>query len=313
MAAAFERRALPVLQLGRRYQFLGSVSVVQQRVTSVTAPAISLFLGAHAEAVDLDIAQGQVSVRTFRSPAKDTDNEDSAAVIPFGKHGLVLAVADGVGGSPGGKQASNLAVQTLADMLTRKRPEPDHLRAAIVDAVEEANRQILDLGRGSATTLVVGELLGGQVRSYHVGDSELMSVGQRGRIKLRVIPHSPTGFAVEAGLLDEEEAIEHDTRHLLFNVIGAPDMRIEIGTTARLSDFDTVLLSSDGLLDNVFVDEIVKIIRCGKLSSAADELKELALARMDGSGSGPSKPDDFTVVLYRLPRRRRRAGARRTR
>ena len=36
------------------------------------------------------MAQGQVSVRTFRSPAKETDNEDSAAVIPFGSDALVL-------------------------------------------------------------------------------------------------------------------------------------------------------------------------------------------------------------------------------
>jgi serine/threonine protein phosphatase PrpC len=270
------------------------------------APALRLFLGARTEGADLDMAQGRVSVRSFRSPTKDTDNEDSAAVIPFGSDGLVLAVADGVGGSPGGKQASNLAVQTLADVLTSRSPEPDNLRAAIVDAVEEANRQILELGRGSATTLVVGDFLNGQVRSYHVGDSELMSVGQRGRIKLRVIPHSPTGFAVEAGLLDEDEAIEHDTRHLLFNVIGAPDMRIEIGTPVRVDDYDTVLLSSDGLLDNLFVDEIVRIIRCGDLANAADELTALALARMAGGDSGPSKPDDLTIVLYRLPPRRKR-------
>ncbi|MDH3418123.1 MAG: serine/threonine-protein phosphatase [Gammaproteobacteria bacterium] len=281
--------------------------MVQQGAASVTAraPGARLFLGAEAEDADLDFAQGQVSVRTFRSPGKETNNEDSAAVIPFGANGLVLAVADGVGGSPGGQQASNLAVQTLADVLARTSPEPDNLRTAIVDAVEEANRRILDRGRGAATTLVVGELLNGRVRSYHVGDSELMTVGQRGRIKLRVTPHSPTGFAVEAGLLDEDEAVEHDTRHLLFNVIGAPDMRIEIGTPARIDAYDTVILSSDGLLDNLFVDEIVRIIRSGDLARAADELTGLALARMAGSDTGPSKPDDLTIILYRLPRRRR--------
>jgi len=276
------------------------------------APQTRLFLGAREESADLDLAQGQISVRSFRSPDKESDNEDSAAIIPFGASGLVLAVADGVGGSPGGRQASNLAVNTLAERLADTSPEPGNLRAAIVDAVEKANRQILDLGRGAATTLVVGEFLSGQVRSYHVGDSELMSVGQRGRIKLRVTPHSPTGFAVEAGLLDEDEAIEHDTRHLLFNVIGAPDMRIEIGTPVRLDAYDTVVLSSDGLLDNLFVDEIVRIIRSGRLARAADELTSLAIARMAGADSGPSKPDDYTIILYRLPRGRVSRGGRST-
>src|SRR5690606_1302100 len=105
----------------------------------------------------------------------------------------------------------------------------------ILDAVEEANSNVLSLNRGAATTLAIAEIVGRQLRGYHVGDSELIGVGQRGRIKLRVVPHSPTGFAVEAGLMDEAEAVQHDQRHVLFNVIGSPDMRIEIGATVELS------------------------------------------------------------------------------
>lgn len=266
-----------------------------------------LFLGdAETESLDLAVSQGQICARSLCCPGKTTGNEDSAAIIPFGPAGLVLAVADGVGGGPGGKQASNLAVSTLEEILTAKEPDPENLRAAIVDAVEEANRRVLALGRGAATTMVVGEVVGGEVRSYHVGDSELLAVGQRGRVKIRVTPHSPTGFAVEAGLLDEDEAVQHDTRHLLFNVIGAADMRIEIGTPVRLAQFDTVLLSSDGLLDNLYVDEIVDCIRAGDLIAATDTLTQLARKRMEGGGQGPSKPDDLTVILYRMARKRRR-------
>jgi serine/threonine protein phosphatase PrpC len=146
----------------------------------------------------------------------------------------------------------------------------------------------------------VAEIVEGKIRSYHVGDSELISVGQRGRLKLRITPHSPTGFAVEAGLLDEDEAVQHDQRHLLFNVIGASDMRIEVGTPMKLDIRDTVLLASDGLMDNLYVDEIVEAIRKGPLAVAADELVRRALERMTGSdGDSPSKPDDLTVVLYR--------------
>lgn len=284
--------------------------MVQQRPRAVSQRSAEprLFLGeADAASADLELPQGRVSIRSFTSPDKKTGNEDSAAVIPFGKTGLVLAVADGVGGNPGGQEASALAVRTLCETLLAATPEPDNLRTAIVDALEAANRKILDLGRGAATTLVVGEVQSGQVRSYHVGDSELMTVGQRGRIKLRVTPHSPTGFAVEAGLLDEKEAVRHDARHLLFNVIGSGSMRIEIGPPTRLDPYDTVLLSSDGLLDNLYIDEIAKSIRTGRLSAAADELARLARARMEGAGKGPSKPDDLTVILYRLPRRRKSA------
>ena len=269
-----------------------------------------LFLGeVDSDSDDFKWPQGRICVRSIRSPDKETANEDSAAVIPVGPDSVVLAVADGVGGGPSGREASNLAVTTLRDVLSTVELSPENLRTTIVDAVEESNRRVLGLGRGAATTLVVGEISGGCVRSYHVGDSELLAVGQRGRIRARVTAHSPTGFAVEAGLLDENEAVEHDARHLLFNVIGSTDMRIEIGAPVRLNYYDTVLLCSDGLLDNVYIDEIVASIRSGNLVKAADNVTQLARDRMSGSLSGPSKPDDLTIVLYRPPRRRAQPGS----
>jgi len=256
------------------------------------------------ECVDLTLPVGQISVRSYRAPDKESKNEDAAAVIPFGRSALVLAVADGVGGTPAGREASNRAVQTLRRILSRTEPKIGNLRPAILDAVEDANRSILGQSRGAATTLVVGEIASGCVRSYHVGDSELINVGQRGRLKLRTIPHSPTGFAVEAGLLDEDEAVQHDQRHLLFNVVGTPDMRIEVGTPVRLDNLDTVLLASDGLMDNLYVDEIVEVVRKGRLPDAADELARRVAERMtNDSGGEPSKPDDLTFVLYRRPAR----------
>ena len=268
---------------------------------------VRLYLGkGDADGADHDLPQGRVSVRTFRSPDKETANEDAAAVIPVGDDALVLAVADGVGGTPAGREASHKSVQVLRRALAEATPPTESLRAAILDAMEKANKGVLDLGRGAATTLVVGEIRQGHVRSYHVGDSELVSVGQRGRVKLRVTPHSPTGFAVEAGLMDEDEAVQHDQRHVLFNVIGSPDMRIEVGTAVKVDLHDTVLLASDGLSDNLYVDEIVEIIRAGPLPAAADRLVAEARARMEGvGGASPSKPDDLTVVLFRRHARAR--------
>jgi serine/threonine protein phosphatase PrpC len=268
---------------------------------------VSLFLGENErETADHCLPHGDVCVRSIRSPDKDTPNEDAAAVIQVGEASLVLAVADGVGGTPAGREASNAAVQTLSRVLESVPREEPQLRPAILDAVEEANKAVLGLARGAATTLVVAQLTASRLRSYHVGDSELLAVGQRGRIKQRVVPHSPTGFAVEAGLLDEDEAVQHDQRHVLFNVIGSPDMRVEIGPSLQLAKHDTVLLASDGLFDNLFIDEIVDSIRMGPLSEAADRLVERVRARMQGEGAAdkPCKPDDLTVVLFR-PRGKR--------
>jgi PPM family protein phosphatase len=266
---------------------------------------IRLFLGEpEKEQADHSLPQGEVCVRSVRSPDKTSPNEDSAAVIPVGDNALVLAVADGVGGTPAGREASNEAMQALRRALAGLEPEAPQLRQAILDAVEEANRTVQGIARGAATTLVVAQLDAHRLRSYHVGDSELVAVGQRGRIKQRVVPHSPTGFAVEAGLLDENEAVQHDQRHVLFNVIGSPDMRVEIGSALQLAIHDTVLLASDGLFDNLFIDEIVDTIRSGPLAAAADRLMERARTRMSGDGidDSPCKPDDLTIVLFRRRR-----------
>jgi PPM family protein phosphatase len=270
---------------------------------------VALYLGEQeSERADHEFPHGQVCVRTLRSPEKETPNEDAAAVMQIGPDALVLAVADGVGGTPAGREASNTAMQTLARMLGRLPIEAPELRPAILDAVEEANREVLAISRGAATTLVVAQLNVTRLRSYHVGDSELVVVGQRGLVKQRVVPHSPTGFAVEAGLLDEDEAVQHDQRHVLFNVIGSPDMRVEVGPALQLAVRDTVLLASDGLFDNLFIDEIVDTIRKGPLPGAADALVERARERMrsEGAGDQPCKPDDLTVVLFRPRVKRRR-------
>jgi len=257
-----------------------------------------LFLG-DEESFDMALAVGQVSVRSLKSPDKTGPNEDAAAIVPVGEKAIVLAVADGVGGSPAGCEASTTAVQTLQQTLS-KTDDDSRIRVAVLDALEKANTKILTSGKRSATTLVVAEIANKQLRCFHIGDSELIVVGQRGRIKQRIIPHSPTGFAVEAGLLDEEEAVHHDQRHIISNVIGAPDMRVDISTAIDLALNDTVLLVSDGVLDNLFVDEIIEIVRKGPLPVAADRLIAAARKRMaEEKGSKPSKPDDATLVLYR--------------
>src|SRR5690606_41142539 len=56
--------------------------------------------------VDREFPQGVVALRSLRSPEKDTPNEDAAAIIWLSDNALVLAVADGVGGTPAGRERS---------------------------------------------------------------------------------------------------------------------------------------------------------------------------------------------------------------
>lgn len=245
-------------------------------------------------------AGGHVAVSTVADAGKPGSNQDSAALVPVAGERLVLIVADGVGGQPGARGASNLSVQILCEALAQVEDGSERLRSTILDGIEAANRAVLGLGSGAATTLALAEVGPGYVRTYHVGDSVILLCGQRGLLKLQTIPHSPVGFAVEAGLLDADEALHHAELNIISNVIGSPDMRIEIGSETPMAPRDTLLLASDGLFDNLLQEEIIGTIRKGGLGGAIHQLTGLAQARMRGAGSGlPSKPDDFTAVLFR--------------
>lgn len=241
-------------------------------------------------------------------PGRDSPNEDSAAVIPIDDQSAVMIVADGLGGLRGGHQASNLAVRLVADSIFASRETRLPLRALILDGLERANQAIRELGIGAATTIAAVEWRNGEIRPYHVGDSMILATGQRGRLRMQTVSHSPVGFAMEYGLMDESEAMHHEERHLVSNVVGSDDMRIELGPPLKLARYDTVLLASDGLFDNLFTDEIVELIRKGPLTEAVQNLVAAAAQRMNERVEGvPSKPDDMTVIALRQnPRSRPR-------
>ncbi|MCG6919903.1 MAG: protein phosphatase 2C domain-containing protein [Acidobacteria bacterium] len=246
------------------------------------------------------VAGGEVAVFSSRSPVRNTPNEDSAGVIATAEDCGVLAVADGVGGAPAGQHASAVAVTCLVEAVRHAMREGHDARWGVLNGFELANEKVLGLGVGAATTLTVAEISGRAVRAYHVGDSLVLVTGQRGRMKLQTIPHSPVGYGVESGLLDEEDAMHHDERHVISNAIGTSDMRIDVGLPVELARRDTLLLASDGLSDNLHMDEIVATVRKGPLRETTGQLARRALDRMEGGGEDePSKPDDLTFVVFR--------------
>ncbi|NNC77423.1 MAG: SpoIIE family protein phosphatase [Woeseiaceae bacterium] len=257
--------------------------------------------GAHeADRHTLSVGGGSAIAYTAKSPDKETENEDSVAIIPWGPEAAVLAVADGAGGLPGGKRASLTAVTTLAESLQVAAEKTMLLRTAVLNGIEAANEAVRDLGNGSATTLTVMTIEGRTARSYQIGDSEALVIGQRGKVKLQTTAHSPTGFAVEAGFLDEREALHHADRHLVSNFIGNSDMTIDVGAAIELAQRDTVVLASDGLTDNVHIDEIIEMTRKGPIDAAAGKLVEKVGRRMAGITDGqPSKPDDLSLIVFR--------------
>lgn len=248
----------------------------------------------------LRIAGGSIAVFSACRPEKSGVNEDAAAVFALPDGRGVLAVADGLGGHAAGAEAARIAMDELSRSLADQAGPAEPLRTALLNGIETANVRIGLLGVGAATTFAAVEIDQRAIRPYHVGDSEILLIGQRGKVKLQTVSHSPVAYAVEAGMISSDEAIHHADRHLVSNIVGSSDMRIEVGPGVPLASRDTLLLATDGLFDNLYQEEIIELVRKGPLPDAARRLVELARARMDRVElDKPSKPDDLTFVLYR--------------
>ncbi len=128
----------------------------------------------------------------------------------------------------------------------------------------------------------------------------MLVVSENGQRRLQTVPHSPVGYAVEAGVLDEREAICHQDLHLVSNLLGVDTAEIEFSDPLQLAPSDTVVIASDGLFDNLLMDDIVENVCRGALMDVALNLVEETLRHMiRPDGAEPSKPDDLALILYR--------------
>ena len=265
----------------------------------------SLQLGGRSEADEATrgIGQGIVCLRSLPSPARaaaGAPNEDAVLTLDLGDGRAVFAVADGVGGMAVGDRASQAALSALCETVLAAVEAGHGLREGILAGFDAAQLAVPREAPGGATTLAVASIEGCSLRSYHAGDSLILVVGQRGRVRHRNVAHSPVGYAVEAGILDEDDALHHEDRHVISNAVGTKGLHIEVGPQIKLAPHDTLLLASDGLADNLLPNEIVELVRCGRLPLACQRLITLASERMVApGGETPSKPDDLTLLAFR--------------
>ena len=250
----------------------------------------------------LDCPAGEVVVACKAKREPGRINEDAAAVFPLPQDRAVLVVADGMGGGAQGEVASGIVVHEIAERLRGWAEDGSHqeLRSTLIEAIDLANQRIMEMGVGAGTTVVIAIVTPTEYSTLHAGDSVAIVAGQKGRLKTQTVAHSPVGYAVESGLLSPDEALLHPERHVVSNMVGMQQMRIELSAVHRFNPKDTLALASDGLFDNLTVDEIVEGMRAGDLVESAQGLVDLANRRMlDPRADEPSKPDDLAMILFR--------------
>ncbi len=238
---------------------------------------------------------GEAVVFTHRSPLACKENEDAVGVFCWENDEILLAVADGVGGMPGGEAAARRVIEALAQSPVEPQDDP------VGCLLTQVNQSLLADTSAGATTISALSIGGYQLTSHHAGDSAALVIGKRGKIKLQTISHSPVGVALASGQLTERQALFHSKRHLLSNMVGDTGLWVERSASIALSASDTVVVASDGLWDNLFVSEVVELARKGPLETVAGQLGDLARQRMATPGTpDPAKPDDLSFILYRM-------------
>ena len=196
-------------------------------------------------------------------------NEDYGAVFAAeGKRGIVAAVADGVGGAPGGREAAEIAVRTFIDIYAGTSPAFSLTEAAEA-AIAAANARILDTGvadrrlSGMATTFSALILEGGEALTVHIGDSRIY------RLRDSAISR----------LSEDHNLHEEGLPHILTRSLGnrgkaQPDVQ-----AADIRGHDRILLCTDGVTGVLSDAQIAGILRSHPVpATAARRLAEAALA-----------------------------------
>ena len=216
-------------------------------------------------------------------------NEDSALI-----NGVLIAVADGMGGHAGGEVASKVAITTLAQILPLLNNNEmdsesleDFLQSSVLDVDNEIRltAEADDRLSGMGTTLTAIALYRNKAYVLHTGDSRAYRL--RGKEFTQITKdHSVVQELIDAGTITEEEAAVHPQRSVLTNVLMGHGNITPLLIEYEVKAGDKFLLCSDGLSNVVSNQEIHKYL---------DE--DDALSKLISLTYERGAPDNVTVVI----------------
>ena len=181
-------------------------------------------------------------------------------VIELSSLGMLMVVADGMGGMNAGEVASGIAMDTVAEyfapnVVPIKTAMSHDLRKKYLEmVVAEADRRIKNdakiheehLGMGS--TIVMAWIVGQEMTLCWCGDSRAYRFNPQSGIELLSKDHSYVQELVDRKYISYDDAFCHPDNNLVTRSLGAtnkpasPDIRL-----IKLNQSDIILLCSDGL------------------------------------------------------------------
>ena len=195
-------------------------------------------------------------------------NQDQFFRVPleshFGEMNCFLGVADGIGGAPGGEDASFLAVETLTRFIREEsalllRPERNdgEITQTLTRGLQRCHAELQDLVNhhpefsGMGTTMTAGLVLWPHLYLVHMGDARAYLL-REGALRRLTRDHTYGQALLEAGVLTETTIKTSSMRNVLSNFLSGdlpekdaqvhPDVHVDL-----LKPGDTLLFCTDGL------------------------------------------------------------------
>jgi len=218
----------------------------------------------------LVVAGGHASETGIRPDNQDFVGIYEATESERASHGMIAALADGVGGAKGGRIASELAVRALIDGLYTQ-PDTIGPAAAVQRVMVPFNRWLAAMGRTdamahAATTFTAMVLKGRRGHVLHVGDSRAW--------------HFRDGHLT---LLTQDHARSHpDQKHILYRALGIEERLRLDHLEVTLAEHDRLLLTSDGVHGSLSARRLEKLL--GARNSADADAAAIVEAAL-GAGS----------------------------
>lgn len=260
----------------------------------------------------------QIAARTEQGPVRER-NEDHIQIGAWIKNrgwlslalsaddeqivssGLLLAVADGMGGYAGGQTASRLALEALGTALSRTTPAGDASAIVAEDlsaALRQANAAVLDARDQDPQLAAMGTTLSAVLLTangywlLHAGDSRILRI--RNRFVRPLTRDDNLAERLIAQGLDAETAAANPDAASLTNWIGYEQMRPTVIRGDATEHGDQLILCSDGLYGFVPEDAIVAALDdpTRPLQDGVDSLAEQAIA----AGS----TDNISLIVIRV-------------
>lgn len=228
-----------------------------------------------------------------------TENQDSygSKETPFG---FLVTVCDGMGGGPGGKTASSIAVQEIIAGVEEGNKDEETANI-IIKAIRRANMAIIEAGKqtpalqGMGSTATVLLLSHKSAFVAHVGDSRIYQIHGKRKV-FRTFDHSMVFDLVKQGVITEEQARLSAQSNIITRALGVKT-DLEVGVEERTYDKgDRFVLCSDGIHGSMPEKEFVKMIanRKSALGAVTDDIATY----VDNMGrSNGSNHDNLTIVI----------------